>query len=155
VSSLASAASLLVAASQLKEVSDVIGAIRAADLASGDFTTPIGIIEKPGLPPLPNGDAYHASCDELQRPAIKQPCYCPHPIVKTVEKRIYEPARIVHEIETVPDTNCTTPNPIQPPWKMLPWMDRPVPRVFLLHEIKPRATVTDIALSGRLIDVVV
>jgi hypothetical protein len=162
VSSFAATASLVVATSQLMAVQDVIGAMRAADLESGDVLTPSGIIEKPEAAPTQDADQY-VSRTQSQSPAteIRQVIYTarcpassvPHPITPHITTRPI-PA-IVAACDLTPEPTCVSTSPIQPPWKVLPWMDRPHPHFVLVREIKIVAAGSDMSLRGQMIDVVV
>jgi hypothetical protein len=167
VSSISSEAGLLVAAFQLFAVSQVTGAIRAADLESGDVETPSGIIEKPESAPTP--DAEPDPSPQIDRydngprlgPAteslLRSNCYAPPRSTLSLPLRPlprHEP-RIIPVCDLPSEPVAVPSNPIEPPWKILPWMDRAPQRVLLVREIKPVPTGSDMSLRGKMIDVVV
>jgi hypothetical protein len=165
VSSFASAASLIIATADLKAVQAVTSAIRAADLESGDVLTPSGIIEKPGLPPsqapAQQVDRYDATPSPKQAVAAKQPTYSPArqssgpshwvpPGIRTSSVPAMTPY-----CDVAPEPVCVSTNPIEAPWKVLPWMDRPQPRIVLVRQIKLIAAGSDMSGRGQMLDLVV
>jgi len=165
VSSFASAASLIIATADLKAVQAVTGAIRAADLASGDVLTPSGIIEKPGQPATPDPvqqvDRYDATPSPKQAVAAKQPTYnsprhsiCPShwapPGIRTSATPV-----IIPSCDIDPEPVCPWTNPIEAPWKVLPWMSRPQPRIVVVKEIKLITAGSDMSGRGQMLDLVV
>jgi hypothetical protein len=159
VSSIAAQASLIVAAFDLFAVTAVTGAIRAADLESGDVLTPIGIVEKPEPAPTldsePSVDRYDRNPPAGSRPdSMKPNCYAPcpprHQAARQAASHVITPV-----CDLYPEPTCVTTNPIEPPWKVLPWMDRASQRYVLVREIKLVAAGSDISFRGKIIDVVV
>jgi hypothetical protein len=157
VSSLASEASLIVAAFDLFAVKAVVGASRAADLASGDVLTPIGIVEKPGVAPAPIADQNLVGSR-------------PDPKILLIRQNTYSPARgrcnhhrpckihsapeVIPFCDVAPKHACAPTSPIEPPWKVLPWMDRAPHRIALMKEIKRVPVASDMSFTGKMIDVV-
>jgi hypothetical protein len=160
VSSLSSAASLIVAAFDLLAVRAVTGAARAADLESGDVLTPSGIVEKPEQAPTLDPDTYVSDVRAHARTIIvRQPCYCRpcqfpsrwrNPAIKGPLPRAVAPV-----CDVAPDPTCVTTNPIEPPWKILPWMDQPQQRVVFVKEIKHIVVGSDMSQRGKMLDLVV
>ena len=162
MSSFAAAASLIIATSELKVVSDVIGAIRAADLESGDVLTPSGIIEKPGVAPQPSApppiDRYDGSVPPSSNTIItRNLACCPPPSRCCTHRPINcDPLpRIIPTCDLEPAPTSAPTSPIEAPWKILPWMDRPTARIVLVPKIKLITASSDMSGRGRMLDVVV
>lgn len=151
--SFAQEASLILATFQLKAVQAVTGAIRAADLASGDVQTPSGIIEKPAPPAGQFSDSNREPVYEPRRHIQRDPVYTRrqviHPTPRYERRPVYvEPVQEKPEVES-----CTplAPSPIEPPWKVLPWMDRyPRPAGVEREVIKVIEPVPDSSRSGMI-----
>jgi hypothetical protein len=158
VSSFAAQASLIVAAFDLFAVTAVTGAIRAADLESGDVLTPAGIVEKPEPAPAPDADTYESKQnDQPQLVLVKQPAYAA-PVKSQNAPRPTPPLPrevIIPVCDLAPEPASAPTNPIEPPWKVLPWMDRPHQRVVFVREIKRVVSASDMSLRGKMLDLVV
>jgi hypothetical protein len=120
-------ASLIIATSQLKLVQDVIGAMRAADAASGKQFGPLGI----EINPAPSG---HGPVDQCCcRPANSQdPKYLPRPVIHPTPRYLPRPVyHLTPRVEWNQPPSCLpeesgkvtahiTEAP-PPPWKILAW----------------------------------
>jgi len=158
VSSFAAQVSLIVAAFDLFAVTAVTGAIRAADLESGDVLTPAGIVEKPEPAPVPDADTYECTQhDQPQLVLVKQPTYAPPVKLQNAPRHSQSLPRemIIPVCDLAPEPASAPTNPIQPPWKVLPWMDRPHQRVVFVGEIKRVVSASDMSLRGKMLDLVV
>jgi hypothetical protein len=145
VSSLQTEASLIVAAFDLKVVQLLTQAIRTADLsgaAERAGNTPAAIFEqRPHIHPTP---VYEI------RPHIHPTPY-------------YEPRPVIHPHPRVEQMNLACPdrpaplspmnleNPIQPPWKILPWQNTPQSR----QTVKIHLIRTDVVHKGTVLDLFV
>jgi hypothetical protein len=159
VSSFAGEASLIVAAFQLLAVRAVTGADRAADLESGGVATPSGIVEKPEPAPQLDVDSYQSNATvRTEDVLVKQPCYTrnlpPNLSLRNPPKHNAYTPRITPACDIASEPTPVTSNPIEPPWKVLPWMDRPATRFVFVREIKLVPTGSDISYRGKMIDVV-
>jgi hypothetical protein len=158
VSSFAAAASLIVATSQLMQVQAVIGAARAADIESGDVVTPSGIVEKPGIAPTPDAQPQDPSLQPARKLInITQAIYI-RPHLPRTNPGSHAPRTVQVQAPTcdlAPEPACSTTSPIQPPWKILPWMQRPQPRIVWIKEIKLIAAPSDMSQRGQVLDLVV
>jgi hypothetical protein len=157
VSSFASAASLIVATSQLMQVQAVTGAARAADLASGDVLTPLGIVEKPGVAPTPDAEPADPSLQRAPKIVfINQAIYVRPQLPHNTASRWHAPHETAQTpaCDVAPEPTCSTTSPIQPPWKILPWMDRPHHRIHVVKEIKLITAGSDMSLRGQVLDLV-
>jgi hypothetical protein len=159
VSSISAQASLIVALGDLLAVHAVTGAIRAADLASGDVLTPSGIIEKPGLPPISRPDQFVANAQPAHPSPSRQITYAPPchaACVPSIHRNpAVKPPAMIPYCDTEPAAPAVTNNPIEAPWKILPWMERAAVRVVFVREIKIASSASDISVRGKMIDVVV
>jgi hypothetical protein len=138
---------LLVAALNLKEVQLVRAAIRTADLSAGGVPGPLGTIEQPEtlarrhITPEPRIEprvVYHPTPRFEPRPVIHPaPRFLPRPVI---EESSCPPMQ--------PEQPPRSHNPIQPPWRVLPWQipSPPPPKVKVVL-IRP-----DIVSKGSLID---
>ncbi len=142
------------------QVQAVIGAARAADIESGDVVTPSGIVEKPGVAPTPDAEPQDPALQPARKLVnITEAIYL-HPALTRINNNAACHARRIVEIQTpacdiAPAPTCTSTSPIQPPWKILPWMDRPQPRVVWMKEIKLITAGSDMSGRGQVLDLVV
>jgi hypothetical protein len=137
---------LLVAASGLKMVEDVISAIRTADAESRPRGGPLGPVRtvecRDRLDPDPRFEPHgvvHSSPRYAARPVIH-----PAPRIEAQElalDRRCRPCEVV--IEKSP-----TELPFEPPWKTVPWKNPPPPA----RKIKLTPPHPDICHKGRLLD---
>jgi hypothetical protein len=165
VSSFAAEASLIVAAFELFAVTALTSASRAADLESGDVLTPSGIVEKPEPAAAPAAQITNASPPNVDRyesgpersPRLSSGgfrCYTPCPPLFHRRAETFCPAAVCAPRDLPAEPTSVTTNPIEPPWKVLPWMDRTAHRYVLVEQIKLVATGSDISFSGKVMDVV-
>jgi hypothetical protein len=151
VGSVDSHISLLVAASDLKLVQLIRGAIRAADIASGRVPPVSGIGPAPTPPP-----PLHIHPDPVYepRPHIHpEPRFEPRPVIRPAPRVETSPPilacpRPCEPIEVNP-VPVPHPSPIQPPWRVLPWQV-PVPPRPVLKVVMRRP---EIVRRGQLLDV--
>lgn len=150
MSDLSTTASLIVATMDLSVVRLLRQAIRTADLSSGnggDSFTPSATIEprphihpEPLIEPRPH---VHPEPVYTRRPVIH-----PHPRV--------EQANLACPSQTLtPPLRIKLQNPIQPPWRVLPWSDAranaPQPR----QTVKVHLHRTDVIRKGSVLDLFV
>ena len=173
MSSLSSEAQLIVATFQLLAVRDVTNAIHSADIESGDVVTPAGLIEQPRRRFLDSDRFTPSSSPQssavYQRNAGASPPNETRQIERERPKLIARPrlaycACPVPPIPNTPATACDPSSPIQPPWKVLPWMDRYARSIAAYEQVKRQVEMSDIADSkgpirgtgaGEMIDVVI
>lgn len=160
--SIASNAALLDAALQLGLVQSVIGAMRTADLAAAVAAGPLpggwNAAQAPAaVTPSASGPA---ATYEPCRPSSPSPCYQPRPIDRPVLHPLPQPP--THHRAPACDQVCVNPpatadaghrlcNPIQPPWKVLPW-PKPCVNVVVVKKVARRI---DEDRTGTLIDMFV
>jgi hypothetical protein len=142
---LADQASLIVALSDLKVVSLLTSAIRAADIQSGKELGPGGIAvdSEPRFRPR----------DTFQQTPLIAPRVVYHPTPR------YEPRQVLHPTVKVEPNDMLMPanmvdhrktsSPIQPPWKVLPWPETS----HSTRKIKTATQRTDTNHVGSLIDI--
>ena len=144
VSDLQTQASLIVATMELSVVKLLRGAIRTADLSGQrqDLLIPAPTIES-------------------RRHLTPEPVVEPRRHIRPAA--IYEPSRIEHQHPRVERTALACPcpppppvpmksmNPIQPPWKVLPWEKAPQPR----QTVKVHRHHTDVIRKGSVLDLFV
>jgi hypothetical protein len=144
--SYATAASLLVATLDLKEVQLLRGAIRAADEQAGPQHRFL------------DSDSYSPSSRIREcSPCYGSPEYLPRQVFHL--KPRYEPRPVLHPTARLEMRHCmepgpvpilppvhAEPNPIQPPWKVLPSPIQPV-RLVKVVDLRP-----EIVNTGRVID---
>jgi hypothetical protein len=145
VSSLQTEASLIVAAFDLKVVQLLVQAIQNADQA--------GAAERSGNIP--------AATYEPRLHIHPTPVYENRPHIHPTP--YYEPRPVIHPHPRVEQMNLACPdrpaplppmnleNPIQPPWKILPWQNSPQPR----QTVKIHLIRTDVDHKGTVLDLFV
>ena len=144
--------SLIIAASDLKVVSLVTGAINANLPKTGPLGT-IRPADNPFTPrPHPKFD------DSPQGNAAIEPRRVIHPTPRIEPRTVIHPAP---RIERIPDqyVSCMEPvpseskstNPIQPPWKTIPWPK--IDEVTVVTKVFPQ--ITDLIHKGTLLDLFV
>jgi hypothetical protein len=144
VSSLQTEASLIVAAFDLKVVQLLRDAIRTADLSQagkGSSNSPAAIFEqRPHIHPTP---IYEPRPHVHPTPVYEaRPVIHPHPRVEQVELGC---------CQTCLPTPMKLENPIQPPWKILPWENAVQPR----QTVKIHLIHTDVVHKGTVLDLFV
>ena len=131
-------------------------------LESGDVETPSGVIEKPEPASTPDPQSQVDRYDRQPRPEprlsigreafyraphlCRHSCHCAATLPLT---------RVIPACDVAPEAVAVTTNPIQPPWKVLPWMDRSPHRVVYLNQIKLITVGSDMSFRGKVLDVVV
>ena len=144
MSSLQVQASLIVATFELNVVNSLIKAMRTADQSQqgqGGVSSPAAIFEhRPHIHPTP---VYEP------RPHLHPtPEYAPRPVI--------HPHPRVEQMDLSRPPQCTLPpmktqNPIQAPWKVLPWENAVQPR----QTVKVHLIHTDVVHKGTVLDLFV
>jgi hypothetical protein len=141
---------LILAAMDLKVVSLLRGAMRAADIASGRMEPATALGPAP-TPPPPLG----INPEPVYEPRVHihpMPLYEPRPVIH-LEPRV-ETSPTLHvpspvEVEPTPSA-CSAANesPLLPPWKTMPWQNPPQPPA----RVKIVLVRPDIINKGSLLD---
>lgn len=141
------------------QVRAVTGAARAADLESGDVLTPVGLVEKPGVAPTPDAEPADPSLQPARKIVfINEAIYVRPPLPHNNASHWHAPHETQVETpacDVASEPTCSTTSPIQAPWKILPWMDRPQPRVHVVKQIKLITAGSDMSIRGQMLDLVV
>jgi hypothetical protein len=147
-------ASLVVATFDLKAVEAVVDAMRAADIVSGKGQP----VSKLGPAPDNFERRFHFHPEpviEPRRHVHPEPVIEPRRHIRPADR--YEPSHgrvnppdVVVIPVPVPCPRHGHHNPIEPPWKKLPWQQDPAPHVA--PKVKVVVKPPDMALKGTLID---
>jgi hypothetical protein len=156
VSSLLSAASLIVATAELSVTKLLTQAMRTADLASRPG--PPSPFDRPVPAAINDLRCYSQNChrDDCCRPSNRPSCT--YTVIKSSPPIIYRPARPALQAYVpraaelhAPLSVSPTESPIQPPWKVLPWENPPQPP----QTVKIHCHPTDVMQKGMLLDLFV
>lgn len=143
--------SLIVATLDLKVVTDIRDAIRAADIASGKGQPAAFIGPAPTAPPPLGADqeAQVAPRLVIHPDPLIEPGLVFHEAPRIeASPPVHVPVPIEVEPVAAPSHSSSNKSPIQPPWAVMPWQTP----VQILPKVKVTIVRPDIINKGSLID---